>query len=57
MYFLPCVGVIDKLSTIPPTCVISLLEMPMFTDFERFQRFIIAIALIVLALDLFYWRP
>lgn len=29
----------------------------MFTDFERFQRFIIAIALVVLALDLFYWRP
>jgi hypothetical protein len=29
----------------------------MFTDFERFSRFIIAIALIVLALDLFYWRP
>jgi hypothetical protein len=29
----------------------------MFSDFDRFQRFIIAIALIVLALDLFYWRP
>jgi hypothetical protein len=29
----------------------------MFTDFERFQRFVIAVALIVLALDLFYWRP
>lgn len=29
----------------------------MFSDFERFERFIIAIALIVLALDLFYWRP
>lgn len=29
----------------------------MFTDFERYQRFIIAIALIVLALDLTYWRP
>jgi|APGre2960657373_1045057.scaffolds.fasta_scaffold20704_2 hypothetical protein len=29
----------------------------MFSDFERFQRFIIAIALVVLALDLFYWRP
>jgi hypothetical protein len=29
----------------------------MFTDFERFERFIIAVALIVLALDLFYWRP
>jgi hypothetical protein len=28
----------------------------MFSDFERFQRFIIALALIVLALDLFYWR-
>jgi hypothetical protein len=34
-----------------------LLEIPMFTDFERFSRFIIALALIVLALDLFYWRP
>ena len=29
----------------------------MFSDFDRFQRFIIALALIVLALDLFYWRP
>jgi hypothetical protein len=29
----------------------------MFTTIERFQRLIIAIALIVLALDLFYWRP
>jgi hypothetical protein len=29
----------------------------MFSDFERFQRFIIAIALVVLALDLLYWRP
>jgi hypothetical protein len=29
----------------------------MFSAFERFQRFIIALALIVLALDLFYWRP
>jgi hypothetical protein len=29
----------------------------MFSDFERFQRFIIALALIVLALDLWYWRP
>lgn len=29
----------------------------MFTDFERFQRFIIVLALIVLVLDLFYWRP
>lgn len=29
----------------------------MFTDFERFQRFLIALALIVLVLDLFYWRP
>lgn len=29
----------------------------MFTDFERLSRFIIALALIVLALDLFYWRP
>jgi hypothetical protein len=57
MYFLPCVGVIDKLSTIPLTCVISFIGDAMFTDFERFQRFIIALALIVLALDLFYWRP
>jgi hypothetical protein len=29
----------------------------MFTNFERIQRLLIAIALIVLALDLFYWRP
>lgn len=29
----------------------------MFTAFERFQRLLIALALIVLALDLFYWRP
>ena len=29
----------------------------MFTDFERFQRFIIVLALVVLVLDLFYWRP
>ena len=29
----------------------------MFTDFERFQRLIIALALVVLALDLLYWRP
>jgi hypothetical protein len=29
----------------------------MFSDFDRFQRFIIAIAMIVLALDLWYWRP
>jgi hypothetical protein len=29
----------------------------MFSDFDRFQRLIIAIALIVLALDLLYWRP
>lgn len=29
----------------------------MFTGFERFQRFIIVLALIVLVLDLFYWRP
>jgi len=29
----------------------------MFTTFERFWRLIIALALIVLVLDLFYWRP
>lgn len=29
----------------------------MFTQWERFERFVIALALIVLALDLFYWRP
>ena len=29
----------------------------MFTNFERFERLIIVLALIVLALDLFYWRP
>jgi len=29
----------------------------MFTFFERVQRLIIALALIVLALDLSYWRP
>jgi len=29
----------------------------MFNDFERFERFLLAVALIVLALDLFYWRP
>jgi hypothetical protein len=29
----------------------------MFSDFDRFQRLIIAVALIVLALDLLYWRP
>ena len=40
-----------------PLVLFLLLEMPMFSDFERFERFIIAIALIVLALDLFYWRP
>ena len=56
-YILPWFGLIDSLSTIPPLVLFLILEMPMFTDFERFQRFIIAVALIVLALDLFYWRP
>jgi hypothetical protein len=40
-----------------PLVLFLLLEMPMFSDFERVQRLIIALALIVLALDLFYWRP
>lgn len=40
-----------------PFVLFLLLEMPMFSDFERVQRLIIALALIVLALDLFYWRP
>jgi hypothetical protein len=29
----------------------------MFTPWERFERLILALAIIVLALDLFYWRP
>jgi hypothetical protein len=29
----------------------------MFTTLERFWRFILALALVVLALDLLYWRP
>jgi hypothetical protein len=29
----------------------------MFTPWERLERLLIALALIVLALDLFYWRP
>jgi hypothetical protein len=29
----------------------------MFTKWERFERFILALAIIVLALDLYYWRP
>jgi hypothetical protein len=57
MYFLPQVGLIDILSTIPAPCVVSFIGDAMFTDFERFERFIIAVALIVLVLDLFYWRP
>jgi hypothetical protein len=57
MYFPPQVGLIDSLSTIPPSCVVSFIGDAMFTDFERFERFIIAVALIVLVLDLFYWRP
>lgn len=29
----------------------------MFTNWERFERLLLALALIVLALDLYYWRP
>lgn len=29
----------------------------MLTPWERFERFIFALALVVLALDLYYWRP
>jgi hypothetical protein len=29
----------------------------MFTKWERLERLLIALALIVLALDLLYWRP
>jgi hypothetical protein len=29
----------------------------MFTPWERLERLILALAIIVLALDLFYWRP
>ena len=29
----------------------------MFTPWERLERLILALAVIVLALDLFYWRP
>jgi hypothetical protein len=29
----------------------------MFTPWERFERFILVLAIIVLALDLYYWRP
>jgi len=29
----------------------------MFTKWERFERLLLALALIVLALDLYYWRP
>ena len=29
----------------------------MFTKWERFERLILVLALIVLALDLYYWRP
>lgn len=29
----------------------------MFTPWERFERLILVLAIIVLALDLYYWRP
>lgn len=29
----------------------------MFTKWERLERLLLALALIVLALDLYYWRP
>ena len=29
----------------------------MFTPWERLERLILALAVIVLALDLYYWRP
>jgi hypothetical protein len=29
----------------------------MFTNWERFERLLLAVALIVLVLDLYYWRP
>jgi hypothetical protein len=29
----------------------------MFTKWELFERLLLALALIVLALDLYYWRP
>jgi hypothetical protein len=29
----------------------------MFTKWERIERLLLALALIVLALDLYYWRP
>ena len=29
----------------------------MFTPWERLERLILALAVIVLVLDLFYWRP
>ena len=29
----------------------------MFTKWERFERLLLALAIVVLALDLFYWRP
>lgn len=57
MYFLPRVELSTSCRLFHSLVLFLLLEMPMFTDFERFQRFIIALALIVLALDLFYWRP
>jgi hypothetical protein len=29
----------------------------MFTPWERLERLILALAIIVLVIDLFYWRP
>jgi hypothetical protein len=29
----------------------------MFTPWERFERLILVLAILVLALDLYYWRP
>jgi hypothetical protein len=29
----------------------------MFTPWERFERLILALAIVVLVLDLYYWRP
>jgi hypothetical protein len=29
----------------------------MFTKWERFERLLLALAIVVLALDLYYWRP
>lgn len=57
MYFLPWSDLSTTCRLFRPLVLFLILEMPMFTDFERVQRLIIALALIVLALDLFYWRP